>query len=889
MESPHDDGFEDDAESGSDLEELDSGDDIPEEADDEDDDRSPTPTPDRGSVAGPALETGTQLAGMPQVLSAFIPCPFGVFPPIIRFSYDGDDKVIVEKMTKVELQGLRWRYTKTTSTLVKNMLKRIGFKSSSTKHGWIGQWGGHMKCSAFRKLMPHQKVNHLPGSFCIGRKDSLWKNISAMRSQHGKSAFGFLPECFLLPRERHKLKRAWDSAPQNKWILKPNASARGIGIRVVDRWNDVPKTKRVLVQRYVHNPCLINGSKFDLRIYVYVTSFDPLRIYICRDGLTRLATQKYSKKRASTKNRYMHLTNYSVNKNSSDFVSNDDATAQSGHKWSLMALFDHFRAINVDTDKVWESICNVVVRTLLSADGKINSSIKQSTCRRSVCHELFGFDVMLDKNLKAWLIEVNISPSLHSASQLDRDIKGRLMRDVFNLAGFRKPPKQPTQNDKDRAAAAADAVTPPSQPGDGGPTDILDVASGGLTVEERTKHAYYTRHPDECESILDHLTDDDYKIIMETESENTRRGDMQRLFPCKSSRKYLQFTDSFRYYNMLLEQWNKRFGYEDNSMQGIKYLQAVARARRPPSAVRVSASTMGTLQFEASDSMRFDSGGQEFGSVNPPWEPVGLGRRLSSSSQSKKTGPRRNSSGAIKASTAPKRYARAGRTAPAPLTARPAVSDRPQHRQQAVRARSAHTRQLSERDCEQSRGRPPPRPPAYCHAQDIDQTTEPVSYTMGEMEALLRGKNRKRHADLQGSASPGSMSLLEHAAARLSVGGAAVDKQVAQQTYRNIVQETRFWNGQFDDPDVPLSNDDSDVYTMESDSDDSLLITKLSSGRGSGGSMGSLGISTKALKGHDASGSGQQSFWTPEGRDNGVYRAPQSNNRLPRLNAVGNR
>ena len=75
------------------------------------------------------------------------------------------------------------------------MLKRIGFKSSSTKHGWIGQWGSHMKGAAFRKLMPHQKVNHLPGSFCIGRKDSLWKNICAMRSQHGKSAFGFLPEC----------------------------------------------------------------------------------------------------------------------------------------------------------------------------------------------------------------------------------------------------------------------------------------------------------------------------------------------------------------------------------------------------------------------------------------------------------------------------------------------------------------------------------------------------------------------------------------------------------------------------------------------------------------------------------------------------------------------
>ncbi|EDO40614.1 predicted protein, partial [Nematostella vectensis] len=40
----------------------------------------------------------------------------------------------------------------------------------------------------------------------------------------------------------------------------------------------------------LHKPFLINGSKFDLRIYVYVTSYDPLRIYIFEDGLVRFAT-----------------------------------------------------------------------------------------------------------------------------------------------------------------------------------------------------------------------------------------------------------------------------------------------------------------------------------------------------------------------------------------------------------------------------------------------------------------------------------------------------------------------------------------------------------------------------------------------------------------------
>lgn len=48
----------------------------------------------------------------------------------------------------------------------------------------------------------------------------------------------------------------------------------------------------VCVCRYLHKPYLISGNKFDLRIYVYVTSYDPLRIYIYSDGLVRFASCK---------------------------------------------------------------------------------------------------------------------------------------------------------------------------------------------------------------------------------------------------------------------------------------------------------------------------------------------------------------------------------------------------------------------------------------------------------------------------------------------------------------------------------------------------------------------------------------------------------------------
>lgn len=47
------------------------------------------------------------------------------------------------------------------------------------------------------------------------------------------------------------------------------------------------------MQEYVEKPYLLDGYKFDLRIYVLITSCDPLRVFLFNDGLVRMSTEKY--------------------------------------------------------------------------------------------------------------------------------------------------------------------------------------------------------------------------------------------------------------------------------------------------------------------------------------------------------------------------------------------------------------------------------------------------------------------------------------------------------------------------------------------------------------------------------------------------------------------
>lgn len=80
----------------------------------------------------------------------------------------------------------------------------------------------------------------------------------------------------------------------------------------------------ILASKYIMDPHLLNGYKYDLRVYVLVTNFNPLKVYIYDDGLVRFATEKYSKDAKTLGKKFVHLTNFSINKRSTNFVKNAD-------------------------------------------------------------------------------------------------------------------------------------------------------------------------------------------------------------------------------------------------------------------------------------------------------------------------------------------------------------------------------------------------------------------------------------------------------------------------------------------------------------------------------------------------------------------------------------
>ncbi|XP_061302466.1 tubulin polyglutamylase TTLL13 isoform X2 [Pezoporus flaviventris] len=290
-----------------------------------------------------------------------------------------------------------------------------------------------------------QKINHFPGMIEICRKDLLARNLNRMLKLFPKE-YKIFPRTWCLPADYGDFRAYGGTRRKRAFICKPDSGCQGKGIFVTRNPEDIQHGEHMICQQYISKPFLIDGFKFDMRLYVLVTSCDPLRVFVYKEGLVRFATVKYidpSSGKPVKKGGFqgthtasddicMHLTNYAINKRNENFVQHDTM----GSKRKLSTLKAWMTENSYNTTKLWEDVEDIIIKTLISAHPVLKHNYQSCFPKHtsgSACFEILGFDILLDRKLKPWLLEVNHSPSFSTDSRLDREVKDALLCDTINL------------------------------------------------------------------------------------------------------------------------------------------------------------------------------------------------------------------------------------------------------------------------------------------------------------------------------------------------------------------------------------------------------------------------------------------------------------------------
>lgn len=291
----------------------------------------------------------------------------------------------------------------------------------------------------FMKLKSYQKMNHFVGMSSITRKNNLGRNLLRMRKQF-PTEYRFFPDTWILPTDLSDFKLQFTPAKNKTFIIKPDNGCQGKGIFLIREAEKIPVdfSTTYVAQRYIHRPFLLDGHKFDLRLYVLVMGCEPLRIFLHRRGLVRLAADQYVE--PTVKNlpfTTVHLTNYAINKFSPNFEENTNPDdAQDGHKRSWEAVYKFLKEQGHDVEKLMREIEDLIIKTLIAVQPSLSHfyhSCQPDDVENSMCFEILGFDVILDHKLQPWLLEVNHAPSFTADSELDRIVKNDVLHDTFTL------------------------------------------------------------------------------------------------------------------------------------------------------------------------------------------------------------------------------------------------------------------------------------------------------------------------------------------------------------------------------------------------------------------------------------------------------------------------
>jgi hypothetical protein len=243
----------------------------------------------------------------------------------------------------------------------------------------------------------------------------------------------------------------------NLWLLKPTDYNRGKGINVFNRIstlktqldgfqkleeqfnlksssslralqpfkNNIVKSHKFVVQKYIEKPLLFNERKFDIRVWALLDQ--DMTIFYFKEWYIRLSSEKFSLNDKDQENQYVHLTNNAIQKYSANYGKLESGNILSWLDLKVNTLNSPYlqELINKKTKgtftKILEKIKELIKTCFLAVKSKINMNERRN------CFEIFGFDFMLDVDLNVWVIEVNTNPSIDESNALLSKIIPRMI------------------------------------------------------------------------------------------------------------------------------------------------------------------------------------------------------------------------------------------------------------------------------------------------------------------------------------------------------------------------------------------------------------------------------------------------------------------------------
>ena len=298
----------------------------------------------------------------------------------------------------------------------------------------------------FHSLTPQQHVNHFPNNYELTRKDMMYKNLKLFKKELERDkryeeakSYDFFPLTFHMPSEFTMFVDEYKHSPGTIWIMKPAGKAQGKGIFLVTSLNQLYKWKNSLkggeenaidetyvCQRYIYNPLLLGGKKFDMRVYALVTCYNPLTAYLYRTGFCRFTSFKYSLNPEDLNNNQIHLTNVAIQKQSSTY------DRQIGGKWYFRELKTYLmgRYSEEQVNSMFDGIQNIIIKCFYAVQSVI--------AKDRHCFEMYGYDILIDENLKPWLIEINSNASLTASTERDAQTKIKMLDDLLTIVDLEK-------------------------------------------------------------------------------------------------------------------------------------------------------------------------------------------------------------------------------------------------------------------------------------------------------------------------------------------------------------------------------------------------------------------------------------------------------------------